>query len=569
MSTKFNPLQWLKPNEPKLRNHLEQLAKKASLSDKTDGKFHLLLDAIKEQGTDITENYDEWISIGFAIYNSYGERGKDYFDQISQNHTHYSFEECSNTWTSIVNCSIANGANKDQSKATLQKVFNIAKRHGIDIAKLYNAHCDEAAVNAVKQVVDLRFNNLLERIEFRFLEDDEQTTDVPIDKKTSATGYEPMSERILKTILIRAKKLHNKLTMALLDAIVNSIDVAPNYDPFQEYLDSLPKWTPSQPDYIREFFSFIEFEDEDNTEFYLKYLEKWFVSFVALGMGKINDNQIMPVLIGRQFTGKTYFAKHILPMNLRRYYHTIYPGDKNDKDQQLMQAESLIINFDEFNITSSRSSSIIKATLSSEGGRIRDAYGHFREYHKRHCSFVGTSNEEQYLWESAGDRRFLSVRAKGTKDMTDNPLPYDGAYAQALYLIENNYKFSLSIDDVNKLSQHNEPHVQQDICESLIQVYYRIPTEEETGVFVSVGEIIQKLSPTNPRVNPTNVGKAMTNLGFEFKKPKNVKKYYVMEIKAADRKEQNEKEGKEFHDATYGSKIANDNSADDDPVLPF
>ncbi len=52
----------------------------------------------------------------------------------------------------------------------------------------------------------------------------------------------------------------------------------------------------------------------------------------------------------------------------------------------------------------------VKAFASRSDDRARMAYGHYTETRKRQCIFVATTNEEKYLRDLTGNRRFLPVK---------------------------------------------------------------------------------------------------------------------------------------------------------------
>lgn len=550
---KFQPKQWLNNNEPTHERKGQNKAgyNRSKVTKAAKEKIDLIAKAIEENEIDITANYEDWIKIGYAIYNVFGDYGISYYHKFSKYNTGYSVEKTDETWNGIKSSCDANTAGHTYAKAGSRTIINIAKKYNIDVEKLYNENIEGEIANILQEeIASFRFNTLIERVEFKY--------------KDAKDDYTPMSERDFKTIYIRLKKEFSKVTQGHLEAFIYSKDITNDFDPVKDYLEHLQEWDETQPDYISDLFNHLQFDDEENKDFYLKFLKKWFVNMLQLALGNEDDNQIMPVFIGKQQVGKTYFAKKILPPKLSLYFHTVHPGDKRDKDSMLLMSESLIMLFDEFQIGNSKSSAAMKSLISSSGGRIRDSYGHFREQRKRHCSYIGTSNEEKYIYESEGDRRYLSILVKSTTDLNEHPLPYEGAYAQAWYYIQHkNFEYRTNKADAEEISKHNKRFVVEDICEILIMLHFRKPANTEKGIFITIAEIIDRLHSNNPQVNPSNIGKAMRRLGFDSKAPKNNIKYYVMEVKKSERDEENIREGIEHYNAINNTNISPDKSTQD------
>lgn len=74
------------------------------------------ISALEQSGIDITDTYEKWRDIGFAISEEYGEDGRNYYHRISRNYSGYDHKECD-----------------EQYNKCLQ-----AKGHGITIATLYH-----------------------------------------------------------------------------------------------------------------------------------------------------------------------------------------------------------------------------------------------------------------------------------------------------------------------------------------------------------------------------------------------------------------------------------------------
>jgi hypothetical protein len=125
MTKIFNPKDWLavpeqqnKINKPINNNPTTVVA----------NDIESYISALEQSGIDITDTYDKWRDIGFAISEEYGEAGRDYYHRISKNYSGYDHKECD-----------------EQYNKCLQ-----AKGHGIRIGTLYH-HLHQVGIKPQQQ----------------------------------------------------------------------------------------------------------------------------------------------------------------------------------------------------------------------------------------------------------------------------------------------------------------------------------------------------------------------------------------------------------------------------------
>lgn len=125
MTKIFNPKDWLavpeqqeKPKKPINNNPMTVVS----------NDIESYINALEQSGIDITDTYDKWRDIGFAISEEYGEAGRDYYHRISKNYSGYDHKECD-----------------EQYNKCLQ-----AKGHGISIATLYH-HLHQVGIKPQQQ----------------------------------------------------------------------------------------------------------------------------------------------------------------------------------------------------------------------------------------------------------------------------------------------------------------------------------------------------------------------------------------------------------------------------------
>jgi len=74
----------------------------------------------------------------------------------------------------------------------------------------------------------------------------------------------------------------------------------------------------------------------------------------------------------------------------------------------------------------------LKSFLSRQEDRGRPAYGRYKEVNKRQSIFVGTTNDENYLKDRTGNRRFIPVKT-GKIDLVAIKRDRDQIWAEAVY----------------------------------------------------------------------------------------------------------------------------------------
>lgn len=99
-------------------------------------KVEQLIDKIRYSKIDITEGYDNWLKIGFALAEEFGETGRIYFHQVSQWHSEYNTRECDEQFT---NCLKANGRG-----VSIASFFHICKEYGVTLDSIHACQKDRA-----------------------------------------------------------------------------------------------------------------------------------------------------------------------------------------------------------------------------------------------------------------------------------------------------------------------------------------------------------------------------------------------------------------------------------------
>lgn len=483
-------------------------------------KLQVVAQRINDGHVDITSDHADWINITFAC-TSLGEEARSSYHLICQQYPGYDHAECDQKFDYCMKTS--------KQLVSLGTLMSLAKSHGIDTSmpvgrpsqkgeKAEKVNVMEQMKEALNRYAKLRFNIWTNRAEM--LDGDK---------------WVPVKDRDRSTFLCRMIEEGIKATDKLLIALLQSKDYVQDFDPFKDYYSHLTPWNPdTDPDYIRDFFvGHIEFGNPEETEFYDTIFKKWFVGMNHLWLGLTDDNPIVPVFCGEQHIGKTYLINRILPPELREYQYNVNPTAKVDKDFVISLSEMAMLFLDEFSFGSDKKSDAYKYAITSSSSYERDSYGHNREHRKRKASLIAATNQKRFIRDPEGSRRYVGIDIVGTKNLSDYPLNYEGAYAQALYLIKNGYNPKPTREDSIAITEHDKDYMEPNDCMEVLRTFYRLPSSDMDIIAISSGEIQQELVAHGFHggdYKAVNIGKAMKRLGFDTKRTKNGYKYLVSRV---------------------------------------
>ena len=486
-------------------------------------RLELAAQRIVEAQADITASYGDWVDVTMACA-SLGEGAREAYHRICSVYPKYSHEECD---AKFDNC-LRTGRNL----VTLGTVMKLAKDAGVDISmprgrrQKSQKQQEEEQKNRMVRLAEL----LKEQAEWRH-----NTWLNRTELKEQDGRWRSFQERDLATYYCRVQEQGLKVKQEDINAMTKNRDFCPDYDAFKDWLLNLKPWNPdTDPDYLYDFYiGRLTFQDPENEDFYDRMLRKWHIGMVALVLGLINENPIMPIFKGTQHIGKTYFVRHILPPELSSYRLEVGPSERIDKDFIISLSETPLILFDEISFGSNQKNEAFKYIVTSSRSNVRDAYAHFRESRQRRASLIATTNEDNFIRDSQGNRRYLVIDLKDTVDLDAFPLPYEGAYAQALYLLDHGFQPKPDQDESQLITEHNLAFMEANDCEEAIMTFLQLPDGKADEEAMSAGDIMRELNLKGFRgrqYNSNSIGKAMKRLGYEYRTIRGRIKYLVAKV---------------------------------------
>ena len=362
----------------------------------------------------------------------------------------------------------------------------------------------------------LRHNVITGRVECR----------LPSNYETDGTDWQPISDRVVNSLWAELSQV--KPVRAHDMYRVMESDFAPDYHPFRYYLDHLPPW--DGQDYIIELSVSITIRGgvEKQMLFY-EFLKKWLVAMVAGWVDESVVNNVILVLIGEQGSYKTTWFNYLLPPELKTYFYTKTNANRMGRDDLLTLAQYGLVCCEELDTMRPSELNQLKAAVTMPSIDERAAYAHFHEHRQHIASFCGTGNNVQFLGDETGNRRWLPFEVESIRSPRDHPFNYAGIYAQAYALYQEGFRYWFSQDEIRQLSEHNRAFETPRLETELVQLYFRQPTEVETGEFMSVARAMQIVSANiSQKLSAVHLGRALSELGFRRVKYQGVRGYIVV-----------------------------------------
>jgi predicted P-loop ATPase len=291
-------------------------------------------------------------------------------------------------------------------------------------------------------------------------------------------------------------------------------DTIPDFHPFKDYLERLPRW--DGEDYILGMSVSVSIKGSlDKQALFAQYLKKWLVGMVAAWVDESVVNNVILVLIGEQGSYKTTWFNYLLPPELKQYFYTKTNANRMGRDDLLTLAQYGLVCCEELDTMKPAELNQLKAAVTMPSIDERAAYAHFHEHRQHIASFCGTGNNPQFLSDPTGNRRWLPFEVASIDSPRDHPFNYQGIYAQAYALYQQGFQYWFSREEIKKLSEHNKAFETVNIEKELISSRFRMPHEGEKGEFMTTTDILQAISGNlTQKISINRIGRAMTDLGF-------------------------------------------------------
>ena len=369
--------------------------------------------------------------------------------------------------------------------------------------------------------------------------------------------WQPISDRIVNTLWSQMSSVM-RVNIQDIYRVIES-DYVPAFNPFVEYLESLPEWHEGDHDYIADLAATVKIKGEqehiespeadsslftlrsslpsqeaDSSLFTLRSsLKKWLVGMVAGWISEDVVNNVILVFIGEQGAYKTTWFNYLLPPQLKQYFYT--KTNRMTRDDLLTLAQYGLVCCEELDTMRPAELNQLKAAVTMPSIDERAAYAHFHEHRKHIASFCGTGNNVSFLSDPTGNRRWLPFEVESIVSPREHPFCYEGIYSQALALYKSGFTFWFTKEEIQEQNRHNRKFETPRLEHELVDLYFRKPLEHENSMFMTSSRVLQIIgSGITQKLSATRIGMAFSELGFQRVRYHGIRGYLVMQRTAEE-----------------------------------
>jgi putative DNA primase/helicase len=327
---------------------------------------------------------------------------------------------------------------------------------------------------------------------------------------------------------LTSKCIEHGLAKSAVSDYLNAHTLKNSVNPVLDYLQSVKRTTELNP--IEALVNYLPIKHKGWAEIAFK---RWFIQCVAcVDMAQQTPNKkALPkyehvlTFYGEQGCHKSSFFNELLPQEIfKEYYSDGLILNLNDKDSIMESVSSWICELGELDSTFRKSDiSSLKAFLSKRRDIIRKPYGKAHSLMPRQTSFVASVNEEKYLRDETGNRRYFPISVIG-KLTTPEHFDIAGFWAYIWEEYKRGEQWWLTPEEEEQQKEVLAEHEHSTLKELLLDTFI---FEQETRPEQMTGkEILEECGLNQNHSNQTKLGNALKLLSV--KKLSYQKRKYLM-----------------------------------------
>lgn len=494
--------------------------------------FDHMVNELVQQQINLCESYHDWLRVGFALADQFGEAGRDYFHRLSQASRKYDTRQCDKQYNNCLKAGrtgvtirtlyfLAKQAGVATYSAQTRLILTVAQqakkahRHKEDVVRGLREFEDiptEASQPIIDQVYSVKERieseeNLIDKLELWLRQNYDLRKNIITGKLELPTGE--VDDDQMNSIYRQAKKVFDReVNYELLDRVIHS-DFTPRFNPLKDFLLAHAE-DPAPGNVMDEYCACFT---TDNDPYFRHFFERWMVGLIESIHGQ--HSPLMLVYTGPQNNGKTRAFRNLLPAELRRYY----AESKLDagKDDEILMCRKLIIMDDEMSGKSKAEERHMKELTSKDIFTLRAPYGRHNVDLKRLAVLCGTTNDERVLNDPTGNRRYVVIGIEKIDFARVDRVDRTQLLMEAYHRWKAGVTADLTPAEVEALNLDKDRFQDYSAEYELLTRYLRRPRPEEEPELLTATEVQLYLETVtrNARLVTRRLGMELKRQGYE------------------------------------------------------
>lgn len=274
-------------------------------------------------------------------------------------------------------------------------------------------------------------------------------------------------------------------TMEALNIVVNRNKFNPVKDMLEDIWKS--KWDKKTGHIRRLLPDYLGVED---TDYNFECMKLFMLGAISRAFYPGCKFDYMPVFVGKQGIGKSTFLR-LLAMN-NAWYNDNFNTIEGDKAPEKLRGMWMVELAELLATKKAKEVESIKAFLTSTVDTYRPPYGRRTEQRPRVCVFAGTTNNDHFLTDRTGNRRFLPIVTRKEhvkKSMFENKedvqRDFENAWGEAMEIFKkaNEHPSLVLPSDLQQYVETKQSeYMEEDVRVGIIQEWLDRTSEERVCV---------------------------------------------------------------------------------------
>ncbi|MDE6005612.1 MAG: hypothetical protein K2G88_09530 [Oscillospiraceae bacterium] len=344
----------------------------------------------------------------------------------------------------------------------------------------------------------------------------------------SGESKEHLAENAPSILRDELRKVYSKVVKQDIIDYITRYATRHSFNPILELIKPV-KW--DEKDRLEEIYNIFKIPSDTEDGFYSRVFIKKALMQCICGLFNDIDSPFsldnVLVFQGKQGIGKTRFLEKLAIKSC--FFGEGICLDTHDKDSIIQATSKWICELGEIGSTMKKDINSTKAFLSSATDEYRTPYGKASLHYPRITTFFGTVNEDEYLIDETGNRRFLTVPLSSSLriDYEKQIKSFDSLqlWKQIYLLVEHEDKskcFRLSEQELSFLEKRNSTFMKpmKAECEILdILEEQQTPEQGYTCTFEEM-TVLDFIRRHSLRYDANVVGKVLSKHGYDSIKRK-------------------------------------------------